>query len=87
MHEMAKRIVISYVVLQAKPWLDAHNIKELVDPSLGDNYNRAQVERVVLTASLCVEQSPLLRPRMVQASIQPNSFSSTCSYKLNLHIK
>ncbi|KAI4301848.1 hypothetical protein L6164_035088 [Bauhinia variegata] len=57
------------VVLWAKPLLDDDNIKELVDPSLGDNYDPEQMDRVVLTASLCVEQSPILRPRMSQIAI------------------
>ncbi|KAJ1387472.1 Serine-threonine/tyrosine-protein kinase, catalytic domain [Sesbania bispinosa] len=58
------------VVIWAKPLLDTHNIKDLVDPSLGDDYDREQMRHVVLTASLCVEQSPISRPRMSQASRQ-----------------
>ncbi|KAG2395179.1 Receptor-like cytosolic serine/threonine-protein [Vigna angularis] len=53
----------------AKPLLEANNIKDLVDPSLGDDYDWEQMERVVLTASLCVEQFPILRPRMSQIAI------------------
>nr|KYP74401.1 putative LRR receptor-like serine/threonine-protein kinase At1g53420 family [Cajanus cajan] len=52
------------VVLWAKPLLDTNNIKDLVDPSLGDNYDRGHLGCVVVTASLCIEQSPILRPRM-----------------------
>jgi hypothetical protein len=48
--------------------LDKNDIKELVDPSLGDNYDTEEMDRVVLTASMCIEQSPILRPRMNQAS-------------------
>jgi hypothetical protein len=50
--------------------LDANNIKDLVDPSLGGDYDQQQMDCIVLTASLCVENSPILRPRMSQASIQ-----------------
>ncbi|KAJ8760736.1 hypothetical protein K2173_017845 [Erythroxylum novogranatense] len=57
------------VVIWAKPLLDDNNIKELVDPSLGDNYDAEEIDRMVLTASLCVEQSPVLRPRMNQVVI------------------
>ncbi|KAJ8769756.1 hypothetical protein K2173_005962 [Erythroxylum novogranatense] len=57
------------VVIWAKPFLDDNNIKELVDPSLGDNYDPEEIDRVVLTASLCVEQSPILRPLMNQVVI------------------
>ncbi|XP_061349470.1 receptor-like cytosolic serine/threonine-protein kinase RBK2 [Gastrolobium bilobum] len=54
------------VVIWAKPLLEANHIKDLIDPSLEDNYDREQMGRVVLTASMCVEQSPLIRPRMSQ---------------------
>ncbi|WJX85480.1 Receptor-like cytosolic serine/threonine-protein kinase rbk2 [Trifolium repens] len=51
------------LVLWAKPLLDANNIKDLVDPSLGGDYDQQQMDCIVLTASLCVENSPILRPR------------------------
>ncbi|KAG5078540.1 hypothetical protein JHK82_057235 [Glycine max] len=54
------------VVIWAKPLLDANHIKDLVDPSLGDDYKREQMGCVVLTASMCIEHSPILRPRMSQ---------------------
>lgn len=57
-----------FLVSQSKPLLDGNNIKELVDPALGDKYDSEEIDRVVLTASLCIEQSPILRPRMSQAS-------------------
>ena len=50
--------------------LDNNNTKELADPSLGGNYDLEEMDRVVLTASLCIEQSPVLRPRMSQASVE-----------------
>ncbi|KAK6233095.1 hypothetical protein SCA6_003168 [Theobroma cacao] len=53
----------------AKPLLDENDIKELVDPSLGDDYDAEEVDRMVLTASLCIEQSPILRPQMSQVVI------------------
>ncbi|GLT64465.1 hypothetical protein SLA2020_369560 [Shorea laevis] len=57
------------LVIWAKPLLDKNDIKELVDPSLGDNYDTEEMDRVVLTASMCIEQSPILRPRMNQVVI------------------
>ncbi|XP_010423838.1 PREDICTED: receptor-like cytosolic serine/threonine-protein kinase RBK2 [Camelina sativa] len=54
------------LVLWAKPLLDKKAIRELVDPSLGDEYNREELIRLTSTASLCIEQSSLLRPRMSQ---------------------
>lgn len=56
------------LVTWAKPLLDADNIKDVIDPSLGDNYDKGQIGCVGLTASMCVEQSPTLRPRMNQAN-------------------
>ncbi|MED6135205.1 Receptor-like cytosolic serine/threonine-protein kinase rbk2 [Stylosanthes scabra] len=52
------------LVLWAKPLLEAKNIEALVDPSLGDDYDKDQIGHVVLTASKCIDQSPLLRPCM-----------------------
>ncbi|KAL8540775.1 hypothetical protein ACS0TY_002119 [Phlomoides rotata] len=55
------------LVLWAKPLLDKNEVKELVDPSLGnDNYDEEEMSRVISTASSCIEQSPVLRPRMSQ---------------------
>ncbi|KAI8028146.1 Receptor-like cytosolic serine/threonine-protein kinase RBK2 [Camellia lanceoleosa] len=65
------------LVLWAKPLLDNNNVKQLVDPSLGDNYDLEEMDRVILTASLCIEQSPILRPRMNQ-SLQRKGFCRIC---------
>ncbi|WJX13159.1 non-specific serine/threonine protein kinase [Trifolium repens] len=54
------------IVTWAKPLLDANNIKDVVDPSLGDTYDKGQMGCLGLTAAMCVEQSPILRPRMSQ---------------------
>lgn len=62
------------VELQAKPVLKNNDLGELVDHSLGNNYNSDEMDRVVLAASLCIEENPILRPRMSQASIFPLSF-------------
>lgn len=43
-------------------------MRDLIDPSLSDEYNPEEMDRVIMTASLCIEQSPILRPRMNQAS-------------------
>lgn len=48
--------------------LHKHDVKGLVDPVLGDKYDPKEMERVILTAGLCVEENPLMRPRMNQAS-------------------
>nr|XP_043608516.1 receptor-like cytosolic serine/threonine-protein kinase RBK2 [Erigeron canadensis] len=54
------------LVLWAKPLMEANEIRELVDPSLGDDYDHEEMERVILAASLCIELTPVLRPRMSQ---------------------
>ncbi|KAJ6817115.1 receptor-like cytosolic serine/threonine-protein kinase RBK2 [Iris pallida] len=55
------------LVIWAKPLLERKNIRELVDPSLGDAYDSAELNRVTNTAYLCIQQSSILRPRMSQA--------------------
>ncbi|KVI01707.1 Concanavalin A-like lectin/glucanase, subgroup [Cynara cardunculus var. scolymus] len=57
------------LVLWAKPLMEQNAIRELVDPSLGDDYNEHEMNRVILAASLCIEPTPALRPRMSQASL------------------
>ncbi|TQD76456.1 hypothetical protein C1H46_038018 [Malus baccata] len=55
------------LVFWAKPLLDNNEIKELVDPNIGDNYDQKEMDHMILTAALCIEQSSILRPRMSQA--------------------
>ncbi|KAM7511806.1 hypothetical protein LguiB_010681 [Lonicera macranthoides] len=57
------------LVIWAKHLLENNEAKEIVDRSLGDDYNRAEMDRVLLTASLCVEPTPILRPRMSQVAV------------------
>ncbi|KAK4357324.1 hypothetical protein RND71_022934 [Anisodus tanguticus] len=52
--------------VHAKPLLKKNRIRELVDPSLGDDYNLLQMNLMVLAASLCVQQSSIKRPRISQ---------------------
>lgn len=52
------------LVLWAKPLLDANNVKEIVDPRLGDSYDTAEMKRAMLTASECIHHSSTLRPPM-----------------------
>ncbi|KAL7599802.1 hypothetical protein Lser_V15G22276 [Lactuca serriola] len=54
------------LVLWAKPLMENNAIKELVDPCLGDDYNPQELERAIIAASLCIELTPVLRPRMSQ---------------------
>ncbi|KAI7983250.1 Receptor-like cytosolic serine/threonine-protein kinase RBK2 [Camellia lanceoleosa] len=54
------------LVVWAKPLLKKNNIRELVDSSLGDDYNSLQMNLMVLAAFLCIQQSSIQRPRMRQ---------------------
>ncbi|XP_050890095.1 receptor-like cytosolic serine/threonine-protein kinase RBK2 [Lathyrus oleraceus] len=71
------------IVTWAKPLLDANNVKDVVDPSLGDDYDQGQIECVGLTASMCVEQSPILRPRMNQVVTLLRGNDSALNAKAN----
>ncbi|KAK6917747.1 Serine-threonine/tyrosine-protein kinase, catalytic domain [Dillenia turbinata] len=43
------------------------NLMELVDPTLGTDYNKDEVERMIKVALLCTNASPSLRPPMSSA--------------------
>ncbi|WVZ61216.1 hypothetical protein U9M48_011127, partial [Paspalum notatum var. saurae] len=48
----------------AKPLLSSGEIKQLVDPFLGDDYDCDEMERMTLAASLCTRTSSYSRPEM-----------------------
>ncbi|KAJ3681099.1 hypothetical protein LUZ60_015588 [Juncus effusus] len=54
------------IVFWAKPLLFTDKIKDLVDPSLGGQYDMDQVKRVTQVAHLCIQHSPALRPSISQ---------------------
>ncbi|KAL9142638.1 hypothetical protein ABFS82_14G183100 [Erythranthe guttata] len=54
------------LVLWAKPLIDNNATMELVDPSLENNYDPKEMARVISTAGSCIQQNPVLRPRMSQ---------------------
>ncbi|MBA0561748.1 hypothetical protein Golob_018548, partial [Gossypium lobatum] len=58
------------IVIWAKPLLDKNDIKGLIDPSLGDDYDPKEANRMVSTASLCIDHSPILRPQMSQVTVR-----------------
>lgn len=49
---------------QAKPLLDANNVKQLADPSLGDAYDDKEMRRALLVASMCIHHLSTSRPNM-----------------------
>lgn len=52
------------LVMWARPILHGGKISELLDPTLGENYDHQQLERMVLAATLCVRRAPRARPQM-----------------------
>ncbi|CAL5039813.1 unnamed protein product [Urochloa decumbens] len=52
------------LVIWAKPLLDANNIKDLVDPSLGNEYDPEEMVYILAVASLCIHHSSSSRPSM-----------------------
>ncbi|XP_028804100.1 receptor-like cytosolic serine/threonine-protein kinase RBK2 isoform X2 [Neltuma alba] len=54
------------LVLWARPLLKKNDIRELVDPSLGQDYDCRQIHLALLVVSLCIQQSAIRRPSMRQ---------------------
>ncbi|KAJ8647348.1 hypothetical protein MRB53_000371 [Persea americana] len=52
------------LVMWAKPILLSGKVMQLLDPRLGDKYDKDQVEKIIMVASLCIRRSPRMRPRM-----------------------
>ncbi|XP_023511427.1 brassinosteroid LRR receptor kinase BRI1-like [Cucurbita pepo subsp. pepo] len=52
------------LVMWARPILIDGKVSRLLDPNLGSNYNKDEMERVVLAASLCIRRTPRARPPM-----------------------
>ncbi|XVE86875.1 hypothetical protein DITRI_Ditri18aG0070800 [Diplodiscus trichospermus] len=54
------------LAIWAKPLLESSNIKELVDPRLGDDYDPSEMKRAMLTASICISHLATMRPSMAR---------------------
>ncbi|ESQ34640.1 hypothetical protein EUTSA_v10006893mg [Eutrema salsugineum] len=52
------------LVMWAKPILDDRDYSRLLDPSLRDDNNGDQMERMALAATLCIRHNPQSRPKM-----------------------
>ncbi|CAN0928433.1 Protein kinase STUNTED [Linum grandiflorum] len=52
------------VVMWAKPILHSGKISQLLDSSLGSNYDHEEIQRMVLAATLCIRRAPRARPSM-----------------------
>ncbi|CAL9096307.1 unnamed protein product [Musa acuminata var. zebrina] len=56
------------LVMRATRILQAGEVKELVDPCLGTCYDKAELERMMLAASLCIKRAPRSRPQIALVS-------------------
>ncbi|KAK8510473.1 hypothetical protein V6N13_026662 [Hibiscus sabdariffa] len=54
------------LVIWAKPLLERNEVKELVDPGLGDDYDPTEMKRAMLTASMCINHTASMRPSMIR---------------------
>ncbi|KAH7520923.1 hypothetical protein FEM48_Zijuj08G0197200 [Ziziphus jujuba var. spinosa] len=52
------------LVMWAKPILKSGKVSQLLDPSLGSDYDHDQIERMILAATLCIRRAPKLRPQI-----------------------
>ncbi|XP_061342130.1 protein kinase STUNTED isoform X1 [Gastrolobium bilobum] len=54
------------LVVWAKPIIESGDIKGLLDPNLEGKFDEAQMQRMVLAASLCITRAARLRPKLNQ---------------------
>ncbi|GMI99435.1 ROP binding protein kinases 1 [Hibiscus trionum] len=54
------------LVIWAKPLLEQNEVRELVDPGLGDGYDPSEMKRAMLTASMCINHTAGMRPSMIR---------------------
>ncbi|CAL0327426.1 unnamed protein product [Lupinus luteus] len=69
------------LVMWASPILDSGKVLQLLDPSLGDNYDHEEMERMVLAATLCIRRAPKARPQMslVSKLLQGDADAINCA--------
>lgn len=66
--------------------LKKNNIRELIDLSLGDDFDSRQINLVLLSASLCIQQSSIRRPSMRQACSLITSSKITTQILIDMYI-
>jgi hypothetical protein len=71
-------LIIPHSWFQAKPLLSSGEIKELVDPLLGNDYDCDEMERMMLVASLCTSTSAQSRLEMSQVRTLDNCLKVFC---------
>jgi hypothetical protein len=71
-------LIIPCSWFQAKPSLSSGEIKELVDPLLGNDYNCDEMQRMMFAASLCTRTSAQSRTEMSQVWTLDNCLKVFC---------
>lgn len=57
--------------LQAKPILQSGKVSQLLDPSLGSDYDHEHIGRMVLATTICISRSPQARPQISRVGFLP----------------
>lgn len=61
-------LITSFCSGQAKPLLDAKQVKEIADPRLEEQYDPIEMKIAMATASMCVHHMSSKRPYMNQVT-------------------
>ncbi|GMI67226.1 ROP binding protein kinases 1 [Hibiscus trionum] len=54
------------LAIWAKPYLESNQVKELIDPRLGDDFNLTEMQRAMVAASMCISHLATMRPTMTE---------------------
>ncbi|XP_010491725.1 PREDICTED: receptor-like cytosolic serine/threonine-protein kinase RBK1 [Camelina sativa] len=54
------------IVAWAKPFLEKNSMEDIVDPRLGNEFDPTEMQRVMLTASMCIHHIAAMRPDMTR---------------------
>lgn len=73
--------------VQAKPYLSDGVVQGLVDPRLGDDYDGAQLRRLMFVASLCIRAAAAWRPTMTQVRTQQTTLYASLAVLSRLVVK
>ncbi|KVH98652.1 Concanavalin A-like lectin/glucanase, subgroup [Cynara cardunculus var. scolymus] len=76
MHGKVTEKIDVYAFGVAKPILSSGKFARLLDPSLGDDYDFDQMERMALASTLCIRRAPRARPQMTTVSLVLNDYKS-----------
>ncbi|KAH8952528.1 hypothetical protein BDL97_09G089600 [Sphagnum fallax] len=66
-----------YLMAWARPLLDERNLHELMDARLGSRYNVSQMQAMISSAALCVQEFSQQRPKISEVMKMLEEFSDT----------